>query len=118
MDNQRHQISGLRILVSICLPPAAVIDRGCGAIIIVSFLTVLGWIPGVIAALAFNLTGRRQQRYVDVPVRADSFYEKPKREAQYMRLADGTWAEIVDAGESNGDWDDDLLAQGHDDLAT
>jgi uncharacterized membrane protein YqaE (UPF0057 family) len=29
----------------------AVIDRGCGSIMIVAVLTLIGWAPGVIAAL-------------------------------------------------------------------
>ncbi|NND93447.1 MAG: YqaE/Pmp3 family membrane protein [Flavobacteriales bacterium] len=40
-----------RVLLSILFPPLAVYDRGCGSIIIVFLLTLLGWIPGVIAAL-------------------------------------------------------------------
>ncbi|WP_186987589.1 YqaE/Pmp3 family membrane protein [Constantimarinum furrinae] len=40
-----------RVLLSILFPPLAVIDKGCGSIIIVLILTVCGWIPGVIAAL-------------------------------------------------------------------
>lgn len=40
-----------RVILSIIFPPLAVIDRGCGSIIIVFILTCLGWIPGVIAAL-------------------------------------------------------------------
>jgi uncharacterized membrane protein YqaE (UPF0057 family) len=40
-----------RVLLSILFPPLAVIDKGCGSILIVFILTVLGWIPGVIAAL-------------------------------------------------------------------
>ncbi|MAP80096.1 MAG: YqaE/Pmp3 family membrane protein [Aequorivita sp.] len=40
-----------RVLLSIVFPPLAVIDKGCGSVIIVFILTVLGWIPGVIAAL-------------------------------------------------------------------
>lgn len=40
-----------RVLLSILFPPLAVIDKGCGSIIIVLILTLLGWIPGVIAAL-------------------------------------------------------------------
>jgi uncharacterized membrane protein YqaE (UPF0057 family) len=37
--------------LAIILPPLAVIDQGCGSIVIVSILTLAGWIPGVIAAL-------------------------------------------------------------------
>ena len=41
----------LRAIVCILLPPLAVIDKGCGSVLIVAFLTLLGWIPGIIAAL-------------------------------------------------------------------
>ncbi len=41
----------LRVLLAIICPPLAVIDKGCGSIIIVLILTVLGWIPGILAAL-------------------------------------------------------------------
>ena len=40
-----------RVILSIIFPPLAVIDKGCGSIVIVLILTLLGWIPGVIAAL-------------------------------------------------------------------
>lgn len=40
-----------RVILSIILPPLAVLDKGCGSIVIVSILTLLGWVPGVIAAL-------------------------------------------------------------------
>ncbi|QAA81770.1 YqaE/Pmp3 family membrane protein [Aequorivita sp. H23M31] len=40
-----------RVLLSVVLPPLAVMDRGCGSIIIVCILTLCGWVPGVIAAL-------------------------------------------------------------------
>jgi uncharacterized membrane protein YqaE (UPF0057 family) len=35
----------------ILLPPLAVIDKGCGNIVIVTLLTLVGWVPGVIGAL-------------------------------------------------------------------
>lgn len=40
-----------RVILSIIFPPLAVLDKGCGSILIVTILTFLGWIPGVIAAL-------------------------------------------------------------------
>jgi uncharacterized membrane protein YqaE (UPF0057 family) len=40
-----------RVLLAILFPPLAVIDRGCGSILIVLLLTLCGWVPGVIAAL-------------------------------------------------------------------
>lgn len=44
----------LRVVLCIIFPPLAVVDKGCGSIIIVFILTCLGWIPGVIAALIIN----------------------------------------------------------------
>ena len=44
-------MSLFRVILSIIFPPLAVIDRGCGSILIVLILTVAGWIPGVIGAL-------------------------------------------------------------------
>lgn len=40
-----------RALLAILFPPLAVLDKGCGSVVIVLILTILGWIPGVIAAL-------------------------------------------------------------------
>ncbi|KAA1242829.1 YqaE/Pmp3 family membrane protein [Aquimarina sp. RZ0] len=40
-----------RVLLSIFFPPLAVLDKGCGSVIIVLLLTLCGWVPGVIAAL-------------------------------------------------------------------
>ena len=40
-----------RVLLAILFPPLAVVDKGCGSILIVLILTICGWIPGVIAAL-------------------------------------------------------------------
>lgn len=40
-----------RVLLSIIFPPLAVLDQGCGSIVLVFILTCLGWVPGVIAAL-------------------------------------------------------------------
>jgi uncharacterized membrane protein YqaE (UPF0057 family) len=44
----------IRAIVSIVCPPLAVLDKGCGAILIVTLLILCGWIPGVIAAIIFN----------------------------------------------------------------
>jgi uncharacterized membrane protein YqaE (UPF0057 family) len=40
-----------RAILCIILPPLAVIDKGCGSILLVTVLTLVGWVPGVIAAL-------------------------------------------------------------------
>jgi len=44
-------MSVFRVLLSIIFPPLAVLDRGCGSIVIVFILTLCGWVPGTIAAL-------------------------------------------------------------------
>ena len=43
-----------RALLCILFPPLAVLDRGCGTVLIVFALTLAGWIPGAIAALLLN----------------------------------------------------------------
>lgn len=44
-------MSCLQVILAIIFPPLAVIDRGCGSMLIVFLLTCIGWVPGVIAAL-------------------------------------------------------------------
>jgi uncharacterized membrane protein YqaE (UPF0057 family) len=43
-----------RVIICIIFPPLAVLDKGCGAILITTILTLIGWVPGVIAAIIFN----------------------------------------------------------------
>ena len=44
-------MSLLRVILAIIFPPLAVLDCGCGSILIVTILTLCGWVPGIIAAL-------------------------------------------------------------------
>ena len=44
-------MSLFRVLLSIIFPPLAVVDKGCGSFLIITILTIAGWIPGVIGAL-------------------------------------------------------------------
>lgn len=44
-------MSVLRVILAIVFPPLAVVDKGCGSALIVLLLTLIGWVPGVIAAL-------------------------------------------------------------------
>ncbi|WP_339341584.1 YqaE/Pmp3 family membrane protein [uncultured Polaribacter sp.] len=44
-------MSLFRVLFAIIFPPIAVIDKGCGSVLIIFLLTLCGWIPGVIGAL-------------------------------------------------------------------
>jgi len=40
-----------RVIFCVIFPPLAVYDKGCGSILLVTILTIAGWIPGIIAAL-------------------------------------------------------------------
>lgn len=44
-------MSLFRVLLAIIFPPLAVLDKGCGSILIVTLLTLCAWVPGVIGAL-------------------------------------------------------------------
>jgi len=44
----------MRVLVCVLFPPLAVIDKGCGSILLVTILTLAGWVPGVLGALIIN----------------------------------------------------------------
>ena len=41
----------VRVLLCLFFPPLAVLDKGCGSVLIVTLLTFVGWVPGVLAAL-------------------------------------------------------------------
>ena len=49
-----------RAILCIVFPPLAVLDRGCGTVVIVLALTIAGWIPGAIAALVLNYQAAKQ----------------------------------------------------------
>jgi len=40
-----------RVILCIVFPPLAVLDKGCGSVLLVLLLTLCGWVPGAIAAL-------------------------------------------------------------------
>ena len=44
-------MSCTRAILCVLLPPLAVLDKGCGSILLVTLLTLAGWVPGVLAAL-------------------------------------------------------------------
>ncbi len=44
-------MSLFRVILAILFPPLAVIDKGCGSILIVFLLTLCAWVPGIIGAL-------------------------------------------------------------------
>lgn len=47
-------MSLIRVILCILFPPLAVLDKGCGSILITLLLTFCAWVPGVIAALIIN----------------------------------------------------------------
>ncbi|MEI6043667.1 MAG: YqaE/Pmp3 family membrane protein [Chloroflexota bacterium] len=52
-----------RAILCILLPPLAVIDKGCGTILIVTLLTLAGWVPGAIAALVICNQDSNYRKY-------------------------------------------------------
>lgn len=44
-----------RLILCIIFPPLAVLDCGCGSIILVCVLTCFGWIPGIIGAVVLSM---------------------------------------------------------------
>jgi uncharacterized membrane protein YqaE (UPF0057 family) len=53
-------MSVFRVILAILFPPLAVVDKGCGSVLIVFLLTLAGWVPGVIAALVINNRDRKR----------------------------------------------------------
>lgn len=60
-------MSVFRVILSILFPPLAVLDKGCGSILIVTLLTCAGWIPGVIGALVILNQDSSEPRYPTYP---------------------------------------------------
>ena len=93
-------MSFLRALVCILCPPLAVLDKGCGSVLITLLLTCAGWIPGVIAAIIFC---KKQQPVMNclpagflffdgvffiklLPGRKDSAFSKTRNQGVNFRL--------------------------------
>ena len=58
-------MSLFRVLLSIIFPPLAVLDKGCGSVLIVLLLTCAVWIPGVIGALV--ILNKEQKTVINQP---------------------------------------------------
>jgi uncharacterized membrane protein YqaE (UPF0057 family) len=56
-------MSVFRVILSIIFPPLAVVDKGCGSFLIVTILTLVGWVPGVIGALVILNKDSEVTRY-------------------------------------------------------
>lgn len=50
-SNLEHLMDIRRLILAFILPPAAVMNKEAGTIMLTGILTLWGWIPGVIAAL-------------------------------------------------------------------
>lgn len=44
----------IRVILCIIFPPLAVLDKGCGSVLLVTILTIIFWLPGVLAALIIS----------------------------------------------------------------
>ena len=56
-------MSLIRVILSIIFPPLAVIDKGCGSVLIVFLLTAAGWVSGVFGVpLILNKSGQNTEK--------------------------------------------------------
>lgn len=101
-----------KLFLAVVFPPFAVADKGCGMMLLIGFLTLWGWVPGMLAALLIvawdgpNRAGVPRvegfsvgdRRYVRIPTAGepDVVVGKAKRKGAYIRLADGEMAEVVE----------------------
>jgi uncharacterized membrane protein YqaE (UPF0057 family) len=51
-----------RWVLAVILPPAAVMNKEAGTIMLTGILTLLGWLPGVAAALVMLIQEQRQAK--------------------------------------------------------
>ncbi len=90
MDNRAG-----RVVLALIFPPLAVLDKGCGTILVVTLLMFPLWIPGMIAAVLIVLADKSPAPEADL-IYDESWPEKEKRKGAYVRLADGEVAEVVE----------------------
>jgi uncharacterized membrane protein YqaE (UPF0057 family) len=84
-----------KIILALIFPPLAVLDKGCGTVLVVTLLTFPLWIPGFVVALIIVLSDKPSPQNPLVEVGND-WPEKEKRKGAYVRLADGEVAEVVE----------------------
>lgn len=49
-----------RYILCLIFPPLAVIDKGCGPLVVVTLLTLCGWLPGTIIALVICINDNKK----------------------------------------------------------
>lgn len=96
-------ITIFQVILCFIFPPLAVLERGCGTVLLVSVLTLMGWFPGVILALFMTLADKpsrnpaKRKKFIQIPVHGDvEDVDEPKYKGAYIRLADGEVAEVVE----------------------
>jgi uncharacterized membrane protein YqaE (UPF0057 family) len=50
----------IRVILCFIFPPLAVFDKGCGSILLILLLTLLGWLPGTVVALIICLADKNK----------------------------------------------------------
>jgi uncharacterized membrane protein YqaE (UPF0057 family) len=50
----------LRIILCFIFPPLAVFDKGCGSMLLIFLLTLLGWLPGTVVALIICINSKNK----------------------------------------------------------
>lgn len=105
----------IRLILAFVFPPLAVLDKGCGTLLLVFVLTLAGWFPGVLAAALIALLDaiyheQKPGRVVVVPARATRTVAVPNPDAElvkhgprYLEAPDGSALEIVDDPDSADD---------------
>ena len=48
----------VRVILCIIFPPLAVVDKGCGTMLLIFLLCFLGWLPATIVALILTLNDK------------------------------------------------------------
>lgn len=89
----------VRFILCVAAPPLAVIDRGCAVFLLVILLTIMGWIPGVFAAMVVTLLYPAGPRHVMIPHAGDTVETSVVASHRWIQLADGTLAEVVEDDE-------------------
>lgn len=62
----------LRYTLCLVFPPLAVLDKGCGTVLIVFLLTLFGWLPGTVMAIL-------------ICIKDNNYYIKPNKKTSETR---------------------------------
>lgn len=57
-----HTMDIRRWVLAFVMPPAAVMNKEAGTIMLTGLLTVLGWVPGVVAAVVMLSQEQKQKQ--------------------------------------------------------